>query len=101
MAELGIFLFECYNDVPEIRQEVEIWLNPASGYQNTENSAFSTFKHFLEVYCVEMLPENFRFDAWAGELRAEMLFACQFIVWPTQFSEPCPRKRKVKVMSPQ
>lgn len=69
----------------------------STSQEDGPDQIFISFKHFLELYGKEFVPENFDFSNWAKELCPEMCFACQFFTLPTQFEEPECRKKRVVV----
>ena len=73
-----------YNEL-QLQEEVRDWAN----CQIDAPDAISLiFKQFLDLYCLDMLPENFDTSLWTLHLAREMCFASQFFTFNTQLSEP-------------
>ena len=60
------------SNIPQLQDEIKLWAN---NQIDGPDDVFEAFRKFLEMYCQEMLPENFDTRIWAKKLLDEMCFA--------------------------
>ena len=88
LLKIGLLYMDRFTGPGHLQTEITLW---ASSQRDGPDQSFSLFKTFLDLYCGDLLPENFETDNWAQELCSEMCFVAQFFILPTQYYEPCMR----------